>query len=74
MCQEIFIILDGYFQHTELIVHIQLCMYQLTQSDTVLVDMRTDVAFAPKIYGTLIHYTVHDLCSHCHTLHVTAPD
>ena len=71
MCQEILFILVGYFQDTELTVHIHLCMHQLAQSDIVRMDM-TDDAFAPKIYGTFQKYCTHDLCSHSHTLHVTA--
>jgi len=51
MCQEILFILVGYFQDTEMTVHIHLCMHQLTQSNIGLIDM-TDDAFAPKIYGT----------------------
>jgi len=43
MCQEILFILVGYFQDTELTIHIHLCMHQLTQSDIVLMDMTDDV-------------------------------
>jgi hypothetical protein len=71
MCQEILFIVVGYFQDTELTIHIHLCLHQLTQSDIVLMDM-TDDAFAPKIYGTFQKYYTHDLCSNSHTLHVTA--
>jgi hypothetical protein len=66
MCQEILFILVGYFQDTELTIHIHLCMHQLTQSDTVLMDV-TDYPFATKSYGTFQKYYTHDLCSYCHT-------
>ena len=69
MCQEVLFILVGYFQDTELTIHIHLCKHQLTQSNIVLIDMTND-AFAPKIYGTFQKYCTHDMGSHSHTLDV----
>jgi len=76
MCQEILFILVGYFQDTELTVHIYLCLRQLAQSDTVLMDMTDDV-FTPKIYGTFQKYYTHifEVCKsvHHHKIQINQP-